>query len=82
MSIQELKLQDMDAVDAYQRREESLVAMARFRCHRCPKLPEQYALIRNRRKLTERIRHLQYQASLQHHSYTNSTSNGISAGAI
>jgi len=63
MTIQELKLQDMDAVDAYQRREESLAQMAQFRCHRCPKLPEQYALIRNRRKLTERIRHLQYQVS-------------------
>uniref|UniRef100_A0A6T7WV57 ATP-dependent RNA helicase Ski2/MTR4 C-terminal domain-containing protein n=1 Tax=Pyramimonas obovata TaxID=1411642 RepID=A0A6T7WV57_9CHLO len=65
LSNQELKFNDVDAVEAYQVRQQYLSEMAKFQCHQCPKLPEQYALIAKRRQLAERVRELQYRMSDQ-----------------
>lgn len=62
-AVRDLKLNELDVVETYMRRQVAVLQMAQFECHRCPKLPEQYALIHHQHKLKQRISRLQFEMS-------------------
>lgn len=61
--IKDLKLNDLDAVQEYQKRQTLLQRMAQNQCHGCPKLQENYNIVHNRRILKEKLGKLRYEMS-------------------
>jgi antiviral helicase SKI2 len=59
----DLKLNDLEIVEQYRRRQSLLEVMAQNKCHRCPKLQEHYTLMRNQQQLKERVKQLKYELS-------------------
>lgn len=61
--IKDLKLNDLDTVQEYQKRQTFLQKMAQNQCHGCPKLQENYNIVHNRRILKEKLGKLRYEMS-------------------
>jgi hypothetical protein len=59
----DLKLNVLEIVEQYRRRQSLLEVMAQNKCHRCPKLQEHYTLMRNQQQLKERVKQLKYELS-------------------
>jgi antiviral helicase SKI2 len=62
-AIKDLKLNDLEIVEQYRRRQSLLEVMAQNKCHRCPKLQEHYTLMQNQQQLKERVKQLKYELS-------------------
>ena len=54
-SFADLKLNDLDVVEQYRRRQSMLEVMAQNKCHKRPKLQEHYNLMKNHPLLKERV---------------------------
>jgi antiviral helicase SKI2 len=61
--VTDLKVTDFDVVGAYRRQQALLEVMAQNKCHKCPKLQEHYALVKNQHILKERVKELRYELS-------------------
>ncbi|KAJ7561237.1 hypothetical protein O6H91_03G020200 [Diphasiastrum complanatum] len=61
--VKDLKINDLDVVEKYRKRQLLLEKMAKNQCHRCPKLQEHYALIKNQQTLMERVKQLKFELS-------------------
>ena len=59
----DLKLRDMDLVEAYYKRTNLLQKMAKNKCHGCIKLKEHLKLAREIREHKEEVNFLEYQMS-------------------
>eukprot|EP00850_Spirogloea_muscicola_P020625 SM000222S06966 [mRNA] locus=s222:39028:49965:- [translate_table: standard] len=61
--IKELKLNDVDAVEAYQKHANIVRQLAGNKCHRCPKLEEHYKVLKDHDALQTRVQELRFQLS-------------------
>eukprot|EP01018_Ginkgo_biloba_P034639 Gb_30711 [translate_table: standard] len=61
--LKDLKLNDLDIVEEYRKRQTLLQKIAQNQCHGCPKLQEHYNIVQNQRILKEKVRQLKYDMS-------------------
>eukprot|EP00850_Spirogloea_muscicola_P022751 SM000310S11942 [mRNA] locus=s310:66821:77710:+ [translate_table: standard] len=61
--IKELKLTDVDAVEAYQKHADIVRQLAGNKCHRCPKLEKHYKVLKDHDALQTRVQELRFQLS-------------------
>ncbi|EFJ37244.1 hypothetical protein SELMODRAFT_403447 [Selaginella moellendorffii] len=61
--VKDLKLNDIDAVEKYKKKQAITELMAQNKCHRCPKLQEHYSIIKSRQLLRDRVDKLKFDVS-------------------
>lgn len=62
-SSADLKLNDLEIVEGYRRRQSFLETMAQNKCHKCPKLQEHFSLMKTQHTLKERVKQLKFELS-------------------